>query len=328
MPITEFLRCRGPHPHRGRGLPRAGRAPLAGLRRPPPARALLGPGGVARHLHPPRHGGGGRVPLLHDRTRRDLARGWFRFLAIEPLRRALEVEDGFATTGRPNPTCPRCAWSSPSRRPPPGRASPGSPASPASRRMEQLVGMGMDGGDALGHGAARRGAGRPRLLRGESRTEAQLLNDTQVRISRIIRGTVEAVWRAHHEPGAHEALAPGPRRLDDAGVRGGERGGGIVPLRVGGGGRLGPLRLRGGDPRVRAAPPGGHQRADDRNGWTGDAKRDDPRARARGDPPDPGHHLRPSPPGWSKGWSSATGAWRRRCSRGRQPEGSPASPSG
>lgn len=31
-------------------------------------------------------------------------------------------------------------------------------------------------------------------------TEAQLLSDTQVRITRLIRGTREQVWRAHHDP--------------------------------------------------------------------------------------------------------------------------------
>src|SRR5690606_85906 len=31
------------------------------------------------------------------------------------------------------------------------------------------------------------------------RTEAQILNDTQVRIARVIRGSVEQVWRAHHD---------------------------------------------------------------------------------------------------------------------------------
>lgn len=31
-------------------------------------------------------------------------------------------------------------------------------------------------------------------------TETQLLNDTQVRITRVIRGSVDDVWRAHHDP--------------------------------------------------------------------------------------------------------------------------------
>ena len=30
--------------------------------------------------------------------------------------------------------------------------------------------------------------------------EAQVLSDTQVRVSRVIRGDVELVWRAHHDP--------------------------------------------------------------------------------------------------------------------------------
>ena len=31
-------------------------------------------------------------------------------------------------------------------------------------------------------------------------TEAQLIGDTQARTSRVVRGTVEQVWRAHHDP--------------------------------------------------------------------------------------------------------------------------------
>src|SRR5690606_4713460 len=31
-------------------------------------------------------------------------------------------------------------------------------------------------------------------------TEAHILNDTQVRIARVVRGPVEQVWRAHHDP--------------------------------------------------------------------------------------------------------------------------------
>ncbi|HSJ06963.1 MAG TPA: SRPBCC domain-containing protein, partial [Longimicrobiales bacterium] len=45
-------------------------------------------------------------------------------------------------------------------------------------------------------------AGRP--------TEAQILSDTRVRISRIIRGTVEQVWRAHHEPELMQRWLLGP----------------------------------------------------------------------------------------------------------------------
>jgi uncharacterized protein YndB with AHSA1/START domain len=66
--------------------------------------------------------------------------------------------------------------------------------------MEQLLAMGMEEGmrtaldqmDRILADLAAFAAGRA--------TEAQVLSDTQVRITRIIRGPVEEVWRAHHEP--------------------------------------------------------------------------------------------------------------------------------
>jgi uncharacterized protein YndB with AHSA1/START domain len=41
-------------------------------------------------------------------------------------------------------------------------------------------------------------------------TITQILSDTQVRISRIIRGPVESVWRAHHEPSLLQEWLLGP----------------------------------------------------------------------------------------------------------------------
>lgn len=41
-------------------------------------------------------------------------------------------------------------------------------------------------------------------------TEAQILSDTQVRVSRVIRGTREQVWRAHHEPELMQQWLLGP----------------------------------------------------------------------------------------------------------------------
>ena len=40
--------------------------------------------------------------------------------------------------------------------------------------------------------------------------EAQLLSDTRVRVSRIIRGTVEQVWEAHHDPALMQRWLLGP----------------------------------------------------------------------------------------------------------------------
>lgn len=41
-------------------------------------------------------------------------------------------------------------------------------------------------------------------------TRSQILDDTHVRVSRIIAGTVDEVWRAHHEPGALRQWMLGP----------------------------------------------------------------------------------------------------------------------
>jgi uncharacterized protein YndB with AHSA1/START domain len=41
-------------------------------------------------------------------------------------------------------------------------------------------------------------------------TKTDILSDTQVRISRVIRGSVEQVWRAHHEPELLQRWLLGP----------------------------------------------------------------------------------------------------------------------
>jgi uncharacterized protein YndB with AHSA1/START domain len=41
-------------------------------------------------------------------------------------------------------------------------------------------------------------------------TDAQILNDTRVRITRVIRGTVDQVWRAHHDPELLKVWLLGP----------------------------------------------------------------------------------------------------------------------
>ncbi len=40
--------------------------------------------------------------------------------------------------------------------------------------------------------------------------EAQILSDTQVRVGRIIRGTIDQVWRAHHDPELMKRWLLGP----------------------------------------------------------------------------------------------------------------------
>lgn len=101
------------------------------------------------------------------------AGGWFRFLAIEPRRR-IELEDGFANdNGRMNSDMPTMRMVFTFEATKTGSRFTSVTQFPHAAAMEQVLQMGM--------------------------MEPKLLNDTQVRVSRVIRGTVAQVWRAHHD---------------------------------------------------------------------------------------------------------------------------------
>lgn len=138
------------------------------------------------------------------------SRGWFRFLKVEPLR-CFEVEDGFAhEDGRRNTEMPTMRMVFNFESTTTGSRFTSVTYFPSIEAMEQLVQMGMMEGmrsamsqiDAvladLASFAASRG------------TEAQLLSDTQVRVSRIIRGSVEQVWRAHQDAALMKRWLLGP----------------------------------------------------------------------------------------------------------------------
>jgi len=138
------------------------------------------------------------------------SRGRFRYLAVEPNHR-IEVEDCFADeTGAPNEALPSMHMVFRFEGTPTGSRFTSITTFPSLESMEQLVQMGMLEGtrsameqidDVLADLAS--------FAAGCS-TEAQLLNDTQVRVSRVIRGTVEQVWRAHHEPALMPRWLTGP----------------------------------------------------------------------------------------------------------------------
>lgn len=139
-----------------------------------------------------------------------MSRGWFRFLAVEPHRR-IELEDGFADeTYAPNPALPSMRMILTFEPTAAGSRFVSVTHFPSVEAMEQLVQMGMMEGlrsamgqiDAVLLDLATFAASRA--------TDAQLLSDTQVRVSRVIRGTPEQVWRAHHEPALMQRWLLGP----------------------------------------------------------------------------------------------------------------------
>lgn len=142
---------------------------------------------------------GGRSEYYMTGPDGSTAHGWWRFVEVEPGRR-MEVEDGFAhEDGRPNESMPTMRMVFTFEHTASGSRFTSVTYFPGTEAMEQLVEMGMLEGlrSALGQmddvvaDLASFAAGRA--------TEAQVLDDTRVRISRVIRGTVDQVWRAHHD---------------------------------------------------------------------------------------------------------------------------------
>ncbi len=96
-------------------------------------------------------------------------------------------------------------------------------------------------------------------------TQLEVLDDTHVRITRLVDGPQELVWRAHTDPRADEEVAARSRRLGVDGVRGGDRARSDLSQLVGTGRRHPPragVRLRGRGADRRGAAPHGHHRED------------------------------------------------------------------
>jgi uncharacterized protein YndB with AHSA1/START domain len=138
------------------------------------------------------------------------AHAWFRFVAIEPGR-TIEVDDGFAhPDGRVDESMPVMRMVFTFEQTASGSRFTGVTHFPSVEAMEQLVEMGIVEGmqSALGQmddvlaDLASFAAGRT--------TNAQILDDTRVRITRVIRGTVDQVWRAHHDPELLKVWLLGP----------------------------------------------------------------------------------------------------------------------
>lgn len=138
------------------------------------------------------------------------AHGWFRYLAIEPLKR-IELEDGFADEQDvPNPNMPTMQMVFSFSETPTGSRFQCVTTFTSTEAMESLVAMGMVEGMSSAMGQIDAVLADLTSFAATRGTEAQLLSDTTVRISRIIRGSVDQVWRAHHEPALMQRWLLGP----------------------------------------------------------------------------------------------------------------------
>ncbi len=136
--------------------------------------------------------------------------GWFRFVAVEKHKR-IEVVDGFGgDPDAPVEGMPTMHMVFTFESTPTGSRHTTVTTFPSIEAMEQLVQMGMMEGMKSAMSQIDAVLADLALFAASMATEAQLLSDTQVRVSRVIRGSVKDVWRAHHEPALMKRWLTGP----------------------------------------------------------------------------------------------------------------------
>ena len=81
---------------------------------------------------------------------------------------------------------------------------------PSLEALEQLVEMGMEEGTKAAMSQIDAVLEDLRSFAADLPVAAQLVGDTQVRVSRVIRGTLDQVWQAHHDPELMKRWLKGP----------------------------------------------------------------------------------------------------------------------
>ncbi|MEO6880322.1 MAG: SRPBCC family protein [Mycobacteriaceae bacterium] len=140
----------------------------------------------------------------------DVSRGYWQWLSVEP-QKSFEVLDGFASAdGSPNPEMPSMRMVFAFEPTPTGSRVTTTTYFDTADELARLVEMGMEEGMTLAMGQMDRVLADLRSFAADLPATAQILSDTQVRISRVIRGPAHAVWRAHHEKALLQKWLLGP----------------------------------------------------------------------------------------------------------------------
>jgi uncharacterized protein YndB with AHSA1/START domain len=143
---------------------------------------------------------GGRSEYAMTGPDGDMSRGYWEWLAVDPLR-SFEVRDGFAREdGSANSEMPSMRMEFVFTPQGDGSRVTTTTYFASIDQLETLLGMGMEEGLTLAMGQMDEVIADVRTFAADIPTLAQILSDTQVRVSRVIRGPVDAVWRAYHEP--------------------------------------------------------------------------------------------------------------------------------
>lgn len=181
--------------------------------------AYLDPRRLERFWGPPsypaqftRHDGapGGRSAYSMTGPDGDVSRGYWEWIAVDP-HRSFEVRDGFALDdGSPNPELPTTRMVFTFEATPAGSRVTTVSHFNSADELATLLDMGMDEGMRQAMGQIDQVLADLRSFATGLPTLTQILSDTQVRVSRVIHGPIDAVWRAHHEKSLLQKWLLGP----------------------------------------------------------------------------------------------------------------------
>ncbi len=153
---------------------------------------------------------GGRSEYAMTGPEGDVHRGYWEFLQVRPTE-SFEVLDGFANAdGSPNPDLPASRSEFVFSSTPTGSQVTVTSHFTSVADLEQLLEMGMEEGMRAAMGQMDGVVADLRSFAAGAVCEAAVLSDTQVRISRVVSGSIAQVWRAHQEPELVQRWLLGP----------------------------------------------------------------------------------------------------------------------
>jgi len=153
---------------------------------------------------------GGRLHYYMTGPEGERSAGYWEFTEVDPGR-SFEVIDGFADPeGNPVPGQPAMRMLHTFEATDSGCRLVSTTYFNSLDDLEQLLQMGMEEGLQSAMGQIDRVLADMATFAAGRATESQILNDTQVRISRIIRGPIQQVWDAYHDPEMMQRWLLGP----------------------------------------------------------------------------------------------------------------------
>ena len=153
---------------------------------------------------------GGRSFYVMTGPEGDTSPGYWEFVSVDAPH-GFEVRDGFAhPDGTPNTEMPDMRMVFRFEETPDGSRLTSTTHFATLEQLEQLIGMGMEEGTLSAMSQIDAVLADLQAFATDRKVEAQLLNDTQVRVSRVIRGGVEQVWAAHNDEALLKRWLLGP----------------------------------------------------------------------------------------------------------------------